>query len=96
MYRIWNFYNLFGNETANPFEPSGWNTFIESNRLSGITGGATTVPSTLKFLDDMIDLSNRKGGQGTKDFAMSPEMLTCIQTFDQCKIESRYGWAGYG
>lgn len=74
-----NFYNLFGNETANPFEPSGWNTFIESNRLSGITSGATTVPSTLKFLDDMIDLSNRKGGARHKRFfAMSPEMLSLV------------------
>lgn len=74
-----NFYNIFGNETANTYEPSGWNSFISTNRLSGITAGATTVPSTLKFLDDMIDLSNRKGGARHKRFfTMSPEMLSLV------------------
>lgn len=68
-----NFYNLFGNAEANPYEYTGWDKFITTNRFD--FGGA--VPSNLRHLDKMIDASNRKGAMRHKRaFIMTPEQLS--------------------
>lgn len=68
-----NFYNLFGNAVANPYEYSGWDKAISSNRFDF----AGAVPSNLRHLDKMIDASNRKGGMRHKRaFIMTPEQLS--------------------
>ncbi|ATN95038.1 hypothetical protein [Leptospira phage LE4] len=73
------YYALFGNELANPYEFSGVNAYVSTNRQSGFTSGAATVPTSLKFLDDMIDKSNRSGGVRHKRvFYMTPEMLSKV------------------
>jgi len=71
-----NFYSMYGNVGANPYEFSGWDTWIPSaNRTKYHTAGAPTVPTNLKFLDDMIAASRRKGGVfHPRAIIMSPEM----------------------
>ena len=73
------FYSIYGNELANPYEYSGINAYVSTNRQNGFSSGAPTVPTTLKFLDDMIDKSNRAGGVRHKRvFYMTPEMLSKV------------------
>lgn len=74
------YYLYYGNVDANTYEFDGWNQFIEKRvAYSAAKGGA--VPANLKFLDNMIDWSNRKGGDKHKRFfAMSPEMLSLVSS----------------
>jgi hypothetical protein len=59
-------YMKFGNATGDAYSFSGWDTFITTNRLCG--DGTTTqtrggvVPTSLKFLDDMIDAAIERQG----------------------------------
>lgn len=70
-------YILYGNASANAYEFSGLDTFITTNRVQGEQYGDT--PTSLKFLNDMIDASNRKGGaKHNRVFVMSPEMLSKV------------------
>lgn len=74
------FYNYFGNKTANPYEYSGWNRAITTNRdNSGFTAGAPTKPTSLAFIDNLIDGKMAYGGEQHDSFiAMSPEMLSTV------------------
>lgn len=75
------YYLIWGNATANTYEYTGLEQFISSNReaFSASAGGA--VPTSLTFLDDMIDKSNRKGGaRHRRAFIMSPEMLSKVSS----------------
>jgi hypothetical protein len=78
-------YVLYGNEAANKYEFSGLDYYIGKN--DGTTSPVNrknearygVVPSNLKFLDDMIDVANRKGGRShRRAFLMSPEMLSHV------------------
>ena len=71
------YYLLWGNAIANPYEFDGLEQFVTSNRVDY----AAAVPTTLTFLDSMIDASNRKGGaRHRRGFVMSPEMLSKISS----------------
>ena len=75
------YYLIWGNADANTYEYSGLEQFISTNRepFSAASGGA--VPTSLAFLDDMIDKSNRKGGaRHRRAFIMSPEMLSKVSS----------------
>jgi len=79
---------LYGNADANPYEFSGLDKLIGTyynsasatvclNRIVEARYGVTKT--SLKFLDDMIDRSNRKGGsKHRRCFVMSPEMLSFV------------------
>lgn len=70
-------YIVFGNAgtTSNPYEFSGLDTFITTNRTQNARGGA--VPTSLKVLDDMLDANyERQGMMHRKAFLMSPQMLS--------------------
>lgn len=70
-------YILFGNAGANPYEFSGLDTFIGTNRVNKAVGGAEM--SDLSALDDAID--NNMEYQGIahrKAFVMSPQMLSKV------------------
>lgn len=79
---------LWGNAGSNTYEFSGLDTLIGGyynsasasvclNRKVEARYGATKT--TLKFLDDMIDASNRKGGaKHRRCYVMSPEMLSFV------------------
>lgn len=72
-----NTYNLWGSAGANPYAWDGLDTLITTNRILEAVGG--TVPTTLKFLDDMIDRNMRKqGAPHKKVFLVSPEMQSLI------------------
>jgi len=59
------------------YEFSGLDAFISTNRTNEALGGV--VPTSLNFLDDMIDASNRKGGaRHRRAFGMSPELLSKV------------------
>jgi hypothetical protein len=71
-------YLYFGNKnfTGN-YEHDGLEVFISSNRNNQARGGV--VPTSLGFLDSMIDTSNRKKAQlHRRAFMMSPEMLSKV------------------
>lgn len=82
------YYLLYGNENAwdyktgtgrnqSGYEFSGLDQFVSTNRINESLGGV--VPTNLKFLDNMIDASNRKGGaRHRRVFGMSPEMLSLV------------------
>lgn len=75
------FYLYFGNELANPYEFGGLDRHINSsyNRFNKAVGGV--VPTSLKFLDDLIDKNTRKqGAPHKKAFVMSPEMLSKVSS----------------
>lgn len=75
------FYMYYGNNTANQFEFSGIDSFINGtiNRKNKALGGE--VPTTLKFLNDMIDNNSRKqGAHHKKAIIMSPEMLSKVSS----------------
>lgn len=79
---------LYGNAGSNTYEFSGLDTIIGTyynsasatvclNRKVEARYGVTKT--SLSFLDDMIDSSNRKGGSKHKRcFVMSPEMLSLV------------------
>jgi len=70
-------YIIYGNAgtTSNPYEFSGLDTFITTNRTQNARGGA--VPTSLKILDDMLDANyERQGMMHRKAFVMSPQMLS--------------------
>jgi hypothetical protein len=67
----------WGNAGANKYAYDGLDSLIQTNRDPGTRGG--TVPTTLSFLDDMIDASlERQGGQHKKVFLMSPKMQSLV------------------
>lgn len=75
------YYMIWGNKDANTYEPDGLEQFISTNRVAFSTAAAGAVPTSLAFLDDMIDKSNRKGGaRHRRAFIMSPEMLSKISS----------------
>ena len=70
-------YIVWGNAgaTSNPYEFSGLDTFITTNRTQNARGGV--VPTSLKVLDDMLDANfERQGMMHRKAFLMSPQMLS--------------------
>lgn len=68
---------IYGNNASNSYEFSGLDYFIATNRVINARYGIT--PTSLEFLDDMIDASTRKGGaRHKKAFFMSPEMLSKV------------------
>lgn len=70
-------YMLYGNAEANPYEFSGLDHLITTNRVNNARGGA--VPTSLNFLDDLIDANEeRQGGMHRRAFVMSPQMLSKI------------------
>lgn len=74
-----NWYVIYGNEVANQYEFGGWDKWIKTNRFNFHTGGTPTLPTSLTFLDDMIDASNRKGGiLHQRAFYMTPEMRSRV------------------
>lgn len=67
----------WGNKAANPYAFDGLDTLISTNRINEAVGGV--VPTTLKFLDDMVDRNLAKqGGQHSKVFLMTPEMQSLV------------------
>lgn len=75
------YYILYGNKAANVWEFDGVNNMLASHYSSHspLSGGA--VPANLKFLDSMIDKSNRRGGvRHRRAFLVSPEMLSLISS----------------
>jgi hypothetical protein len=78
-----NLYNISGNVVADPYQYSGWDKSILTNRnnalLDGWSSGAATVPGTLVPFDNMINASNRKGGNRYKRaFIMSSDMASLL------------------
>lgn len=68
---------MYGNELADSYGFAGLDRLIATNRIVGTVGG--TVPSSLSFLDDMIDINHEKQGNAhRKAFVMSPKMLSFI------------------
>lgn len=69
------YYMYHGNKGANAYEYDGWDAMVQTNRFDK----ASAVPTSLKFLDDMIDANRRKqGAKHKKAFMMSPEMLSKV------------------
>lgn len=67
----------YGNKAANQYAYDGLDTLIRTNRIAGTRGG--TVPTSLSFLDDMIDANlEKQGGQHKKVFLMSPKMQSLV------------------
>jgi hypothetical protein len=83
-----NLYNMYGNEKANPYEYTGRDTYIRTNRSqAGFSSGVATVPTSFKPLDDMFSSSNRAGGFNHKRaYIMSPEMH---MKFNQLATQTR-------
>lgn len=70
-------YIVNGNNDANSFEPSGIEHFISTTRVNNAQGGV--VPTSLSFLDDMIDENIIRQGQNHKKaILMSPKMLSKV------------------
>jgi hypothetical protein len=68
-------YIMYGNAGANPYEFTGLDNFITTNRTNKAAGGE--VPTSLKTFDDMIDANMDYQGIGHKKaFIMSPYMLS--------------------
>lgn len=67
----------WGNKAANPYSFDGLDTLIQTNRKNEAVGGA--VPSSLTFLDDMIDKNLAKqGGQHKKVILLTPQMQSLV------------------
>lgn len=67
----------WGNAGANAYAYDGLDSLIKTNRWGGTRGG--TVPTTLSFLDDMIDANlEKQGGQHKKVFLMSAKMQSLV------------------
>jgi len=68
-------YLLYGNKDANQYEFDGLDKFIQSNRINMASGGV--VPTSLKTLDDLIDINlDYQGSSHKKAIYMSPYMLS--------------------
>lgn len=68
-------YVKYGNAGADPYEFSGWDSMITTNRIGNTRGG--TAMSSLGVLDQMIDLNTElQGMDHHKVFIMSPRMLS--------------------
>lgn len=75
------YYLIWGNAASNTYEYSGLEQFISSNRVAHSAAAGGAVPTSLSFLDDAIDKSNRKGGaRHRRAFIMSPEMLSKVSS----------------
>lgn len=75
------YYMIWGNADANVYEFSGLEKFISTKHVAFNATAGGDVPTDLRFLDNMIDHSNRKGGaRHTRAFLMSPEMLSKISS----------------
>lgn len=75
-----NTYVLYGN-TADQYQFSGLDSLIATNRIQGHTAGVPTVPTSLAFLDTMIDANIQYGGSlHDKVFYMSPQMLSKVSS----------------
>ena len=67
----------YGNDAADAYQWPGLDYLISINRVNNAYGGV--VPSTLGFLDDMIDSNITKGGAAhRRAFLMSPQMLSKV------------------
>lgn len=72
-------YMLFGNKVANSYAFDGLDFFIQTNRTNEAQGGV--VPTTLAFLDTMIDANmDKQGAAHRKAFVMSPQMVSKISS----------------
>lgn len=68
-------YITHGNAGADEYTFSGLDHFISTNRIQEAVAGV--VPTTLSFLDDMIDRNlDKQGAHHNKMFIMSPQMLS--------------------
>ncbi len=69
--------NLWGSELADAYAWGGVDRYVASYRINEALGGV--VPTTLKFLDDMIDNNLALGGANHKKvFLMSPRMQSLV------------------
>jgi hypothetical protein len=72
-------YLVHGNAGGDPYTFDGIAKIITTNRVNETSGGV--VPTTLGFLDDMIDENlDRQGMNHNKAFLMSPKMLSKISS----------------
>ena len=72
-------YLLYGNADADAYTWDGLDKLIVTNRTNEVAGGV--VPTTLGFLDDMIDENlERQGMNHNKAFLMSPKMLSKVSS----------------
>lgn len=72
-----NTYIAWGSELADEYTFGGWDRLISTNRINEAFAG--TVPTTLGFLDEMIDRNIERQGEGhDKAFLMSGRMLSKI------------------
>ena len=72
---------VFGNADANKYDFDGWYKMVETYIFNGFSGGNPSTPpvTNLKFLDDMIDASDRYGGKGhERYFVMTTEMRSLV------------------
>lgn len=70
-------YMVWGNADANPFEYSGLDTFVTTNRIREVAAGVAIA--SLSTLDEMIDRNlDRQGNGHRKAFMMSNRMLSRI------------------
>ena len=68
---------LWGHAKANKYGIDGLDALIETNRSNAAIGGE--VPSSLAFLDDMIDQNiEKQGAAHNKCFLMSPKMQSFV------------------
>lgn len=68
---------LWGNELANVYAFGGLDRFVATNRIREAAPG--TVPTTLNFLDEMLDRNLEAQGEGhPRVFMMSARMLSKI------------------
>jgi hypothetical protein len=95
-------YNLitmlyFGNAAANKYAFDGLDRHIATNRLNNAQGGV--VPTSLAFLDDLIDANmTRQGFNHKKVFVMTPKMQSLVSRLltnvykQQTSVEVDGGW----
>ena len=87
-------YLMYGNAVADPYSFSGLDTFISTNREVEVSAGV--VPTTLGFLDDMIDENlDRQGSMHKKAFLMSPKMLSKVSSL-MTNVRLNQGLIGNG
>jgi hypothetical protein len=78
-----NYFTLWGNADANTYEFSGLDRLItgDSRLNEGFSSGAPTVPTSLSFLDSMIDRAMERGGSNLEfAFYCTPRMKSKITT----------------
>lgn len=79
-------YVKYGNASADPYEFSGWDSLITTNRLGNSRGGEALT--SLSVLDDMLDINiELQGMEHHKVFIMSPRMLSrCSQLLSNVRL----------